>query len=183
MKQALIIYESMYGNNEQVAYAIAQGLATQMRVDVMEVSSAPPRVDMSIDLLVVGGPTHMTRMSSEKSRSRAVDDVDEEDWEPLSETGVREWLTRLRARGEMGRGAAAAFGTNLNEPRWFSKLGQASHAIARRLKRLGFQLIEPPETFFVDEAQGPLSEGEVERAHRFGVQLARHFAEAPRPHA
>lgn len=182
MKQALIIYESMYGDNQKVAYAIAQGLSTGMRVDVMEVSSAPPRVDASIDLLVVGGPTHMTRMSSETSRGRAGGEVDEEGWEPLSESGVREWLAGLSARGEVGRGAAAAFGTNLNEPRWFSKLGQTSHAVARRLKRLGFELIEPAETFFVEDVQGPLSDGEVERAHRFGVQLARHFAEAPRPH-
>ncbi|RAL23010.1 flavodoxin [Lujinxingia litoralis] len=182
MRQALIVYESMFGDNEKVAYAIAQGLATGMRVDVMEVSSAPPRVDSSIDLLVVGGPTHMTRLSTERSRHRA-EDESEEDWEPLSESGVREWLAGLKARGEVGRGAAAAFGTNLQEPKWLSKVGQASRAIGRRLKHLGFELIEAPQTFFVEGTEGPLVEGEAERAHRFGVALARHFGEAPRPHA
>ena len=36
---ALIVYESMYGNTQQIAEAIAEGVATQLRADV--VRSAP----------------------------------------------------------------------------------------------------------------------------------------------
>jgi flavodoxin len=41
MKRALVIYESMYGNTEQIARAIGEGLADRMQVEVVEVGIAP----------------------------------------------------------------------------------------------------------------------------------------------
>jgi hypothetical protein len=55
---ALIVYESMYGNTQQIAETIAGGVATQMRADVVEVGSAPASIGEDVALLVVGGPTH-----------------------------------------------------------------------------------------------------------------------------
>ena len=39
--KALVVYESMFGNTEQVARAVADGLRSKMEVDVREVSTAP----------------------------------------------------------------------------------------------------------------------------------------------
>ncbi len=56
--RALVVYESMFGNTEAVARAVAGGLSGSMEVEVYEVSRAPSPVTGPIDLLVVGGPTH-----------------------------------------------------------------------------------------------------------------------------
>jgi flavodoxin len=40
--RSLVVYESMFGNTEQVARAIAAGLSTHMEVDVVPVSRHAP---------------------------------------------------------------------------------------------------------------------------------------------
>ena len=45
------------------------------------------------------------------------------------------------------------------------------------LKRIGFTLVERPEPFLVDDVQGPLVEGEIERATEWGRALARDLRE------
>jgi len=53
--KALVVYESLFGNTEEVARAVADGLSAGMDVDVVEVGSAQaPLVDL-VDLVVVGG--------------------------------------------------------------------------------------------------------------------------------
>jgi hypothetical protein len=42
--------------------------------------------------------------------------------------------------------------------------GYAARRIANRLKKCGGKLVVPPERFFVEGTEGPLKEGEVERA-------------------
>jgi flavodoxin len=39
--KALVVYESMWGNTEKVAHAIAAGLGESMEVELAEVGSAP----------------------------------------------------------------------------------------------------------------------------------------------
>ncbi|MFC7106798.1 flavodoxin family protein [Nonomuraea rubra] len=68
---ALVIYESMYGNTKKIAEAVAEGLATRMRAEVVEVGSAPPQIGKEIALLVVGGPTHAFSMSRASTRQPA----------------------------------------------------------------------------------------------------------------
>ena len=55
--RALVIYESMFGNTQQVAQAIGEGLALILSADVVEVGHAPATVPVDVSLLVVGGPT------------------------------------------------------------------------------------------------------------------------------
>jgi ABC-type sugar transport system substrate-binding protein len=43
-------------------------------------------------------------------------------------------------------------------------LGYAAEPIANRLKRKGGEPASPPEGFFVEGSEGPLKEGELERA-------------------
>jgi hypothetical protein len=42
--------------------------------------------------------------------------------------------------------------------------GSAAEGAARTLKNLGAELLLPPESFFVKAMEGPLDDGEVERA-------------------
>jgi flavodoxin len=52
MKRALVIYESMYGNTEQIARAIGEGLAERMPVEVVEVGVAPTTLAAEVWSLV-----------------------------------------------------------------------------------------------------------------------------------
>ncbi|GAB3034530.1 hypothetical protein GCM10027052_10380 [Parafrigoribacterium mesophilum] len=55
--RALIVYESLWGNTEKVARAVAAELSATTQVDVVDVDSAPDTAER-YDMLVVGGPTH-----------------------------------------------------------------------------------------------------------------------------
>ncbi|MEV4471935.1 flavodoxin domain-containing protein [Nonomuraea sp. NPDC049504] len=165
---ALVIYESMYGNTKKIAEAVAEGLATRMRAEVVEVGSAPPQIGKEIALLVVGGPTHAFSMSRASTRQSAAQQAAG----PLVSQGggVREWLATL-GTSSAGLGSAA-FDTRAAKPRL---PGSAAHAVARRLRRLGIGSVAPAESFYVTDTQGPLVEGELERARQWGESLAASF--------
>jgi flavorubredoxin len=69
--RALVIYESMFGNTQQVANAVGDGLARTLPADVVEVGHAQATVPVNVSLLVVGGPTHAFGMSRQKTRADA----------------------------------------------------------------------------------------------------------------
>ncbi|MFC5139888.1 flavodoxin family protein [Actinomycetospora rhizophila] len=164
MTRALVIFESMYGNTEAVARAIADGLAARMPVDVVEVGAAPPVPGDDVDLLVVGGPTHAFGMSRASTRRDAAEKAA---GELVSRgDGVREWLAALPARPGL---RAAAFDTRVARPR---VPGSAARAIGRRFRRGGASVVDGPHSFYVDGTEGPLSPGELDRARAWGAALA-----------
>jgi hypothetical protein len=161
--KALVVYESMFGNTKQVAEAVADGLRATYDTGVIEVGGAPSMVS-DVDLLVVGGPTHALGMSRPQTRESAIGYTDE----PLVSPGqgIREWLGGLaKSTGT----PAAVFDTKVDKP-WVP--GSASGAAARRLRKLGFQLALHPASFLVDGITGPIGDGELARARRWGEQLA-----------
>jgi flavodoxin-like protein len=168
MKRALVIFESMYGNTEQVGQAIGDGLADVMDVEVVEVGAAPITLAPDIRLIVVGGPTHAFGMSRPGTRAAAAKDAES----PLvsSGIGVREWLEKLEPAAEST--TAAAYDTHADHPRLLRHMGSAASAIAKHLDKLGFQVVANPEHFWVSGTLGPLAEGELDRAREFGRSLA-----------
>jgi hypothetical protein len=167
--RALVVFESMYGNTQQIADAIGAGLVVRMDVDVVEVSVAPPNLDDDVGLLVVGAPTHAFGLSRASTRRDAADKASG----PLVSQGdgLRDWLETLQA--PTGRVAAAAFDTRIGKPR---VPGSAARAADRRLRALGFERAAPPESFWVHGVDGPLTDGELVRARRWGEQLAKTLA-------
>jgi hypothetical protein len=86
-------------------------------------------------------------------------------FEPESTTGgLREWFEGLE-----GHGASAAFDTRIDAAAALT--GRASRGIARRLRRRGYELVVPPESFLVDR-QNQLVVGEAARAVAWGRMLA-----------
>jgi flavorubredoxin len=73
--KALVVYESMYGNTHVVANRIAEGMRGRAGVDVVGACDATIEMVAEADILVVGGPTHVHGMSSERSRAAATDAV------------------------------------------------------------------------------------------------------------
>jgi hypothetical protein len=49
--------------------------------------------------------------------------------------------------------------------------GSAAKTMARKLRHLGYEIVVEPESFFVDDTEGPLKEGELERAQLWGAEL------------
>jgi hypothetical protein len=166
---AIVIYESVYGNTRAVAEAIAEGLGD---AQVLPVQEAPDRVD-SYELVVVGGPTHMHGMATSRSRHAAVEalheDGDAHRAEPgaTEDPGLRTWLRDLPEGPEV---RAATFDTRLDRSPWLT--GVASRGIAKRLRHRRYDVVAS-ESFLVEQSEGPLAEGELERARQWGGRLAR----------
>jgi hypothetical protein len=165
--KALVVFESIFGNTQHIAEAIAEGLRGE--VEVVEVGKARAEI-AGVDLLVVGGPTHAWGMSRAMTRSGARDQAAKAGTKPVSEgEGVRDWLARL---GEpRGTVAAAAFDTAIQKTGWFPS-GSAAKGEAGFLRGKGYRLIAEPEQFLVKGIDGPLLDGELERAKAWGVHLA-----------
>ena len=160
--RALILVESYFGNTRAVADAVAEGLSPMVSADVVEIPDAPETIESTVDLLVVGGPTHALGMSRPATRQDAVRQAE------LSSSptvGVREWLSA--ARGVPAY--AAAFDTRIDKG-WVP--GSAAKGIAKALRGLGGTLVVKAESFKVTGTPGPLADGELDRARAWGAQLA-----------
>lgn len=162
--RALLVYESMFGNTQAVARAIAEGLAVHMPVEIVEVSDAPERVGAEVDLLVVGGPTHAFSMSRASTREDATTKSDQV--LVSQDRGIREWIDALREAPAGTR--VATFDTKVEKPH---VPGSAARAARKHLRKVGFRASEPPTTFFVDGMTGPLVDGELDRARSWGDGL------------
>ena len=58
-----IVFDSEYGNTEQVARAIAEGLAGH-EVELTRIGDQPPTLPPALDLLVIGSPTQGGRATT-----------------------------------------------------------------------------------------------------------------------
>ncbi len=157
--RAAVVYESSFGNTREVALAVARGLGASAHA----VDGEPPDLG-ELDLLVVGGPTHVHGLSSERSRKAATD----QGATGAGGIGAREFVERMTPATGL---AAAAFDTRIRKPAALT--GSAARGIAKRLRRRGCRLAAEPESFFVEGTDGPLAPGELERAADWGRSLAR----------
>jgi len=138
--KVLIVYDTLYGNTEKIARAIAAAITPSNDVKVVRVSEVAPSELGSIDLLMVGSPTQNTG----------------------STKAIQEFLSKIPANSLKNIGVAA-FDTRYSGI-LVGIFGFAAGKIADSLKRNGGTLIASPEGFFVEGKEGPLKQGEVERA-------------------
>jgi hypothetical protein len=164
--QALVVFESMFGNTEKVAGAVARGLQLEgVDTGLAEVRSAPTSLSGDLDLLVVGGPTHGFSMSRPPTRADAVERGASPE---RATTGIREWLESVGlAKGR--EPVLAAFDTRVTKVR---RIPLAASSSASRLgHKRGLTSMATPTGFLVDDTAGPLVEGELERAVSWGREL------------
>ena len=159
---AYVVYESIFGNTEQIAQAIARGLGDSIQTTVFEVGTAQTKIPDGIDLLVLGGPTHAFGMSRTESRTSAATETDQA--LVPSRIGIREWIESLQAPDYQ---QFAAFSTKVRGPFPGSAAKAAAHALMDR----GWHQIAKAENFRVHGKTGPLLDGELERARAWGHQL------------
>ena len=164
--RALVVFESMFGNTEKVAGAVARGLQLEgVDTGLVEVHSAPDRLAADLDLLVVGGPTHAFSMSRASTRADAVRQGAPSE---RATTGLREWLETVEVDAERAPGLAA-FDTRVTKVRWLPQA--AGPSAGRAGKRRGLAPVSKPHGFLVDDIRGPLVEHELERAVDWGRHL------------
>lgn len=166
--RALVVYESMFGNTARVAREVAEGLAAHAEVELRAVAEAPDEPDEGIDLVVVGGPTHAFSLSRPTTR----EDARRQGAGVAADgPGLREWLDGLPAGAHHPR--MAAFDTRVTKVRRIP--GSAARKATRVVGSLGYAVAERPESFFVEDVDGPLADGELERARAWGDRIGTHL--------
>jgi len=163
--RALVVYESMFGNTKTIAQAVADGLAAFLPVELVEVGDAPITIADDIELLVVGGPTHAFGLTRPDTRRTALRQAGRD--LASARTGLREWLATVRYT--LAGTAAATFDTRIRQPHL---PGSAARAAERRLRRRGFRLVSRAQSFYVVGTDGPLLNGEVQRARHWAERVA-----------
>jgi hypothetical protein len=161
--KAVIVYESFWGNTAAVARAIAEGIGPDVP------ALAPGEVSYErvagADLVVAGAPVHGFRLPTEGTRKSLGTHEKKAPSPPdLSQPLLRSWLAGLPE----GSGRSAAFETAFRR-----SPGSATSAILRALERAGYSRLVKGERFVVKGAYGPLREGELERARKWGAELAK----------
>ncbi len=143
--KTLVVYDSVHGNTEKIARAIGDAITGEVRVlRVGEVSSSELE---TFDLLIVGSPTHGGRPTQ----------------------AIQDFIKKAPVTVFEGTNIAA-FDTRFSS-RLARIFGYAAGRIAGSLKRKGGNLVVPPEGFFVEGTEGPLKEGEVERAAGWAKEI------------
>lgn len=158
----LIVHESLFGNTEQLATAVAAGLGGPDHVTTVAAADAPDHIPDDVALLLVAGPTHAFSMTRPGTRADAVTKGARPD---RAGTGIREWIERVEPRPEL---SVVTFDTRVHV-----KLvpGSAAKSAARALRARGFARTRRGETFWVEDTDGPLRDGELERARAWGESL------------
>lgn len=165
--KALVVYESMWGNTRRVAQAIAVGLGGARVAENHDVDNTDLE---GLDLLVVGGPTHAFSMSRPSTRQDA---HKQGATDGAEDRGIREWLDALPARVDV---PLATFDTRVLKVR--NLPGSAAKAADKELRRHHHGRVVDRASFYVHDSNGPLADGELDRARDWGAELAAQVAPA-----
>jgi flavodoxin len=157
----LIVYDSVFGNTEKIAQAMQKSLASQGKVEMFRAADAKPEHLIGVGLLIVGSPTRAFRATP----------------------SVTQFINNIPL-GALKGIKVASFDTRVStidiNSRFLKVLakvfGYAAKPIADNLVKKGGTLITQPEGFYVKDSEGPLKDGELERAGNWAL-LAREWGE------
>ena len=138
--KSVIVYYSRFGHTQRIAQAVGDVLSSAGEAQVLPVDQVTAASLEGVNLVVMGSPTHRMRMPKEV--------------QPLFDA-----LPRRALRGA----AVAAFDTSYHTSRFLAHF-TAAKTLAHKLRRLGGKPAAPPQTFFMAAREGPLEDGEIERA-------------------
>jgi flavodoxin len=161
--KAVVVYESLWGNTEAIAKAIAEGLGPGVRA--LSTAEAVGEAIAGAELIVAGAPVLGFKLPTQKM----LDSIRADKKAPpadLSQPLLSSWLEGL----PVGRGRGAAFDTQIRGP-----FGKAAPDISRRLEEKGYRALGKPTGFVVTGTYGPLKDGELERARAWGAELVSMF--------
>ncbi len=154
--KTLVIYDSVFGNTEELAQAIAGVLASSGEVQAKRVGEVGRSDLEGVDLLVVGSPTRK-----------------------FTATPATKQFIKGLAPDALQRVRVAAFDTRVDVAAvdngflsFLVKLfGYAAEPIAKQLEKKGGEPAAAPAGFFVGGTEGPITEGERGRAEAWARSL------------
>ena len=142
--KVLVVYDSKFGNTEKVAQAIATALGTGEGIRLAKVDTITPQDATALDILIVGSPIQA--------------------WRPTK--AIKAFINSLQPNVLSGV-RAAAFDTGFRS--WLS--GSAAKKIEKALRRQGCLIVAPATKFLVAGTEGPLVEGELDKATAWAKQI------------
>ncbi len=153
---ALIIYDSQFGNAERITRTITGMLSEFGQARAIRVDPTQPVDFRGVDLLIIGCPTQGRKPTP----------------------AMQSFLEKVSPKSLSGL-AVACFDTRLRGPLWI--WGSAARVMDTKLREMGALPALPPESFLVAGMQSPLLvNGEVERAAKW-ARILRETIEAPHP--
>ncbi len=143
--KALVIYDTVQGNTAKIAQAVAAGIGGN--TEAVKAGSTDAGALKGIDVLVMGSPTMGGRPTP----------------------GIQAFIDAI-PKEIVGKAGFAAFDTRLS---WkFLKIFKyAGDRMTAVLRERGGRILAQPEGFTVKSANGPLADGELERARLWGQKL------------
>lgn len=153
---ALVVYDSFFGNTEKIANEIGGGLGNKKETQVVKVDQVESGHLANLDVLVVGSPTR--------------------GFQPTP--AIKDFIRKLPA-GSLEGVKVTAFDTRIHMTkkvpgmvRFLVRLfGYADKPILEGLKKKGGQQAVPTEWFYVLDTKGPLEDGELKRAREWGKKI------------
>ncbi len=153
--RVLIVFDSVYGNTQKIAVAVARATTPPYKAKLLKTSEASLKDLQGVNLLIVGSPTHGGQPTP----------------------GLRKFLSQIPA-GALKRVGVAAFDTRFAAEKLnfalkllVKTIGYAAPKMADILENKGGKLIASPEGFIVTGKEGPLEKGETTRAKTWVKKL------------
>lgn len=154
--KTLVIYDSQYGNTEKVAQAITAELSSTQDVTIVRAGEAESKELTGIELLIAGAPTQRFRPTP----------------------AMNNFLNGI-PKGGLNGVKVAAFDTRFKlediDNRvllFFVKIfGYAAESISKQLQSKGGIQVIDPQGLGVLDIEGPLKDGEMERATSWAKEI------------
>ena len=146
--KVIIVYDSVFGNTKQVAYAMYEGFKKDEAV-ICHVNDAEIKDVMSADVMIIGSPTRAFKPTNE----------------------ITKFLKSLPANSLKGKDVGV-FDTRIaledadsGMLNMLVKLfGYADDTMIKIIKKKGGKLAAPGQGFFVKDSEGPLKDDELKHA-------------------
>lgn len=154
--KTVIIYDSYFGNTEKIANEIGKTISNSHEVEIHKVSNISYSVLDGADLLIIGSPTRA--FNPTKPISSFIKGIPSNKLQ-----GIKATVFDTRMDVNIVKSKVLNF---------FVKLfGYAAETMEKTLKNKGVQITAKSEWFYVLESEGPLKDGELEKASEWGKSI------------
>ena len=145
-EHAIVIFDSKFGNTEQVAKSLAGGLERAgVNVDCLNMRDVKVASLKDYNLIAVGAPTQAFTASK-----------------PMKDF-LHELESIQTLKGKRGFAFDTKFANRLS--------GSASKYIEAKLSKLGLEIVRQRQSAIVKKSEGPLDEDEPEAFERIGYEI------------
>lgn len=153
--KTLVLYDSLHGNTKKIAEAIYEGIKNKGNSKCISVEDITLEDLKDLDLLIVGSPTH-----GGTAKPTLLEFLKKIPTDYLKDINVGTFDTRFLEK----------------DLKWALRLlvktiGYAAPKISKILEDKGAKSVIESEGFIVKETEGPIADGEIERARDWGNKI------------